>query len=81
MLPADVKTLDAWIARQSDSPSRPEAIRRLVEHALESQPPKHSARMAPLKSEPPGMERDGKGKKIPLRQRTAEDRAKAKKAR
>ena len=41
-------------------------------------PPEHTARMAPLKSEPPGMERDSKGKAIPLKERTAEDRAKAK---
>ena len=27
--------LDAWIARQDDRPSRPEAIRRLLEQALE----------------------------------------------
>jgi hypothetical protein len=26
--------LDAWIARQKDEPSRPEAIRRLLEDAL-----------------------------------------------
>jgi hypothetical protein len=26
--------LDAWIADQGDHPSRPEAIRRLLEHAL-----------------------------------------------
>jgi hypothetical protein len=29
-----MKTLDAWIADQDDRPSRPEAIRRLVEQAL-----------------------------------------------
>jgi hypothetical protein len=32
--PGDLKRLDAWIARQIDKPSRPEAIRRLVEQAL-----------------------------------------------
>jgi hypothetical protein len=26
--------LDAWIARQQDEPSRPEAIRRLLDEAL-----------------------------------------------
>jgi hypothetical protein len=38
----------------------------------------HPLRMAPLKSEPPGMERDSRGNPIPLAQRTADDRAKAK---
>jgi hypothetical protein len=28
--------LDAWIARQGDKPSRPEAVRRLIERALKS---------------------------------------------
>jgi hypothetical protein len=37
-------------------------------------------KMAPLKSEPPGMERDSKGRAIPLKERTAEDQAKAKRA-
>jgi hypothetical protein len=37
-------------------------------------PPK----MAPLKSEPPGMERDSRGNAIPLKERTADDREKAK---
>jgi hypothetical protein len=32
--PDQMKTLDAWIADQGDRPSRPEAIRRLVEQAL-----------------------------------------------
>jgi hypothetical protein len=32
--PDDLKRLDAWIARQVDKPSRPEAIRQLVEQAL-----------------------------------------------
>jgi hypothetical protein len=38
----------------------------------------HPPRMAPLKSEPPGMERDNRGNAIPLAQRTADDQAKAK---
>jgi Arc/MetJ-type ribon-helix-helix transcriptional regulator len=33
-------TLDDWISRQDDRPSRPEAIRRLVEQALASAPAK-----------------------------------------
>ncbi len=31
--------LDDWIARQADDPSRPQAIRRLVEQALASKAP------------------------------------------
>ncbi len=33
-----LKLLDAWIKRQIDSPSRPEAIRRLIERALAAEP-------------------------------------------
>jgi hypothetical protein len=37
--PGQLGTLDAWIARQDDQPSRPEAIRRLLGQALgEGQP-------------------------------------------
>lgn len=32
--PASVTALDGWIAAQDDAPTRPEAIRRLVERAL-----------------------------------------------
>jgi hypothetical protein len=32
--PADVAAIDSWTARQKDKPSRPEAIRRLVEIGL-----------------------------------------------
>ena len=32
--PKDLAELDGWIKRQDDKPSRPEAIRRLVEQAL-----------------------------------------------
>jgi hypothetical protein len=32
--PAQMRILDAWIADQSDRPSRPEAIRRIVTQAL-----------------------------------------------
>ena len=31
-----IQALDEWIARQEDEPSRPQAIRRLVEQALAS---------------------------------------------
>jgi len=33
-------TLDAWAARQDDTPSRSEAIRRLVELGLKAKAPK-----------------------------------------
>src|ERR1700733_12725789 len=32
--PAELAAIDAWSAKQSDKPGRPEAIRRLVEQAL-----------------------------------------------
>jgi hypothetical protein len=32
--PEGLDNVDAWIARQADAPSRPEAIRRLVEIGL-----------------------------------------------
>jgi len=35
MHPPQLGAVDAWIARQADEPSRPEAVRRLVEQALE----------------------------------------------
>ena len=34
LLPGPLADLDAWIARQPDKPSRPEAIRRLILDAL-----------------------------------------------
>jgi hypothetical protein len=34
MQPPELSELDAWIACQSDNPSRPEALRRLMEQAL-----------------------------------------------
>lgn len=34
MQPPQLAALDAWIVAQADAPSRPEAIRRLVEKAL-----------------------------------------------
>ena len=36
--PVPLAELDSWIARQHDQPSRPEAIRRLVERALTGSP-------------------------------------------
>jgi hypothetical protein len=36
MPPERLATLDAWRTTQEDKPSRPEAIRRLVEAALKS---------------------------------------------
>jgi hypothetical protein len=38
VLPPLIAKLDSWIAKQDDAPSRPEAIRRLVETALTHQP-------------------------------------------
>ena len=35
----ELATLDAWIARQRDEMSRPEAIRRLVEAGLKASKP------------------------------------------
>ena len=63
--------------------SRSEVMGEIVGEALGDNlsPPKHTARMAPLKSEPPGMERDGRGHAIPMGERLPEDRAKAKRAR
>src|SRR4051812_10690837 len=41
MQPASLRALDAWLANQPDRPTRPEAIRRLVELALAVEgPPK-----------------------------------------
>ena len=34
MLPSLVLKVDSWIANQADRPSRPEAIRRLIEQGL-----------------------------------------------
>jgi hypothetical protein len=34
LVPDQLDQLDAWIARQDDEPSRPEAIRRLLAQAL-----------------------------------------------
>ena len=34
VVPADIAAIDAWIAKQPDKPSRPEAIRRMIELVL-----------------------------------------------
>jgi hypothetical protein len=39
LLPDQLASLDVWIAEQKDRPSRPEAIRRLLEQALKTQKP------------------------------------------
>jgi hypothetical protein len=36
LLPDQVERLDVWVRAQADRPSRPEAIRRLVEQALQT---------------------------------------------
>ena len=36
MPPAELGELDGWIKRQTEKPSRPEAIRRLVELGLKA---------------------------------------------
>jgi len=38
MPPAELAKLDHWISRQKNELTRPEAIRRLVEHALDNKP-------------------------------------------
>jgi len=43
-------TLDVWASRQDDSPSRSEAIRRLVELALETRTPAKPTRKASNKT-------------------------------
>jgi len=46
--PLELSALDAWIcAHPEPKPSRPEAIRRLVEQALTSQAKKQGARRQP----------------------------------
>jgi hypothetical protein len=51
MPPVELGELDGWIKRQSEKPSRPEAIRRLVEMALSgSDPTKHTSRKAAAKA-------------------------------
>src|SRR4029079_8702184 len=50
LLPLSLAALDTWIEQQSDpKPSRPEAIRRLIEQALAASPSVRSA--LPLLSE------------------------------
>jgi len=38
--PTALKHVDSWAAQQEDEPSRPEAIRRLVERGLEAPAPR-----------------------------------------
>jgi hypothetical protein len=47
VLPAEVAGIDAWIAKQDDDPSRPEAIRRLIERGLASEATLTKPRRAP----------------------------------
>jgi hypothetical protein len=54
MPPVELGELDGWIKRQSEKPSRPEAIRRLVEMVLSgSDPTKHTSRKADRYRGPP----------------------------
>jgi hypothetical protein len=53
-----IAALEEWIARQNDKPSRPEAIRRLVEKAL--------ARAVPKR--PPNKETARKASKLAARE-------------
>jgi hypothetical protein len=48
--PDMLRDIDAWIARQKEPPSRPEAIRRLVEQGLAKQqdPPAPGSALIPL---------------------------------
>ena len=79
-LPAEmIEAISSWADKSEVS--RSAAVRLLIEAALKSPPPKHNVRMAQLKSEPPGMERDSRGKVIPLKKRTRDDQEKAKRAR
>jgi hypothetical protein len=38
--PPDLAKVDSWAAQQEDEPSRPEAIRRLIERGLEAPAPR-----------------------------------------
>jgi hypothetical protein len=51
--PEGLAKLDAWITRQKDGPTRPEAIRRLVEAALKvSEPERKAAKRKPRVPQP-----------------------------
>jgi hypothetical protein len=52
--PPSLTLLDAWIGAQGDKPSRPEAIRRLVELALNTTSPKG----VPLNAVPANIPKD-----------------------
>jgi hypothetical protein len=43
LLPEQLSALDSWIERQDNKPSRPEAIRRLIERGLKARPGKRQA--------------------------------------
>ena len=74
-----ISGLDKLAAEQGSN--RSDVLREIVENALpQRETAKHPPRMAPLRSEPPGMERDSKGHAIPMKQRLPEDRVKAKRA-
>jgi len=78
---SEIARIDRWAA--ANGTSRSEAIRRLVTDALAAhneKPKGHEKRMAPQPTEAPGMERDNRGNKIPLKKRTRDDREKAKRA-
>ena len=53
LLPEQATSLDAWRAKQTDRPGRPEAIRRLVERALGAEPsaPRARSKGAPKAAE------------------------------
>ena len=44
LLPEQAKSLDAWRAKQTDRPGRPEAIRRLIEQAFAAAAPSAPAK-------------------------------------
>jgi hypothetical protein len=44
LLPEQAKSLDAWRAKQTDRPGRPEAIRRLIERAFTAAAPSEPAK-------------------------------------
>jgi hypothetical protein len=60
--PEQLAQLDKWIAEQDDKPSRPEAVRRLMQFGLETgsgKPPAGSARALKAKPSPAPTARPG----------------------
>ena len=53
LLPPSLAALDTWIAAQEPSPSRPEAVRRLLDRALVAEPsaPRARSKGAPTAAE------------------------------